>query len=356
MVLIEEWVRAEGGDGLDNAAIDQLDWNDLDWSQRVLTFGQYAQFDNGSPDVSSLHYRALPDLVCANLAGREFEIGEHHPLVFHRAYNGRTPELISWPPISSVSSRVAWYWSYVLTPRIKTMAGCPEPFLFIHPSVRRWASNPLRTATGYYELSHREGTSVYVEVDDPWMAAHSGASQTSLVGLPLQLRGFAEGNSTCWRPVWKTNVDRILSGIMVRPDLPGAPDLTENPEDYLNRERGAAGITVRVHDTSHRVGTGIPAKDRRDIYRCLCHLLETSGLTRVEMLQRVRMPAARKTSLLRKNRSEVPGEKIVESIRGALKDRVHIEVLFQTEATRKAVVAEVWRCLLNGQEGGERCP
>lgn len=349
MVLIKEWARTETGDGLADAVIDQLDWNDLDWGQRLLTFGQYTRFDNGSPDVSSLHYRALPDLVGANLAGREFEIGEHHPLVFHRAYNRRTPQLISWPPIPSLRNRVDWFWSYVLTPRIKTMVGCPEPFLYFHPSVRRWVSNPIRTAAGYYELSAREETSAYVEVDDPWMAAHSGALKTSLVRLPLQLRRFSEGNSTCWRPAWKTNVDHILAGIMIRPELPGAPALTEDPVGFLNRQRGAVGITVRG-DTAHRVGTGIPAKDRRDIYNCLCQLLEPYGLTQADMVQRTRTPSARKTSLLRKNRSAVPGEKVVKSVRAALRDRVHIEVLFQTEFTREAVVAEVWRCLLNGQE------
>ena len=350
MVLIEEWARAEGGDGLDEAAIDQLDWNDLDWSQQVLTFGQYDRLDNGSPDMSPVHYRALPDIMCANLAGREFEIGEHHPLVFHRAYNGRTPELISWPPIASVRNRVTWYWSFVLTPRIKTIVTCPEPFLYFHPSVRRWASSSLKTADEYYYLSSREDTSAYIEVNDPWMSAHSGSLETSLVGLPLRLRPFSEGDDTRWRPAWETHVDRILAGIMVRPDLPGAPALIEDPAGFLNRQRGAVGITVRGYDTAHRVGTGIPTKDRRDIYNCLCQLLQPYGLTQADMVQRTRMPSARKTSLLRKNRSAVPGEKIVNSIRGALRDRVYIEVLFQTEATCKAVVAEVWRCLLNGQE------
>ena len=350
MVLIEAWARAEGGDGLDEAAIDQLDWNDLDWSQRELSFGRYGQFDNGSPDVSTLQYRALPDLVCAKLAGHEFEIGEHHPLAFHRAHNGRTPELISWPPIASVRNRVTWYWSYVLTPRIKTIPGCPEPFLFFHPSVRRWVSNSLRTASGYYDLPFREDTSAYVKVDDSWMSAHSGSLETSLVGLPLRLRPFSDGDVTQWRPAWKTHVDQILAGIMVSPELPGAQALTEDPVGFLNRQRGAVGITVRGYDTAHRVGTGIPAKDRRDIYNCLCQLLEPHGLTQVDMVHRARMAPARKTSLLRKNRSEVPGEKIVEAIRGALRDRVRIEVIFQTEATRKAVVEEVWRCLLNGQE------
>ena len=145
-------------------------------------------------------------------------------------------------------------------------------------------------------------------------------------------------------------MDQILAGIMVSPELPGAQALTEDPAGFLNRQRGAVGITVRGYDTAHRVGTGIPAKDRRDIYNCLCQLLEPYGLAQVGMVQRARTPAARKSSLLIKNRSEVPGEKIVGSIRGALRDRVYIEVLFQTEDTRNAVVAEIWRCLLNGQE------
>ena len=182
------------------------------------------------------------------------------------------------------------------------------------------------------------------------MSAHSGSLETSLVGLPLRLRPFSDGDVIQWRPAWKTHVDQILAGIMVSPELPGAQALTEDPVGFLNRQRGAVGITVRGHGTAHRVGTGIPAKDRRDIYNCLCQLLEPYGLTQVDMVQRARTPSARKTSLLRKNLSEVPGEKIVESIRGALRDRVRIEVLFQTEATRNAVVAEVWRCLLNGQE------
>lgn len=271
-------------------------------------------------------------------------------MVFHRAYSGRTPELISWPPISSARNHVTWYWSYVLTPGIKSIVGCPEPFLYFNPSVRRWASNSLRTANDYYDLSPREDTSAFVEVDDAWMSAHSGTLETSLVGLPLRLRPFSEGDATRWRPTWEAQVDRILTGIMIRPELPGATALTEDPAGFLNRQRGAVGITVRGNDPAHRVGTGIPAKDRRDIYNRLYQLLQPYGLTQVEMVKRTRPPSARKTSLLRKHRSAVPGHKIVKSIRGALRDRVHVEVLFQTEATRQAVVAEVWQCLLNGEE------
>ena len=247
MVLIEEWARAEGGNGFDEATLDQLDWNDLDWSQRELIFGQYGQFDNGSPDVSTHHYRALPDLVCTKLAGHEFEIGEHHPLVFQRAYNDRTPELISWPPIASVRGRVDWHWSYVLTPKIKTIVGCPEPFLYFHPSVRRWVSSSLWTASYDPARSKLAGPNKVVFT----LPVPAGASGTAALGQNALQDRTQIGNIRGVRvhPFTKADLsgNKPLQAIVGQ--LPGGPTMVWGEFDGgpINGEYYQPGELLRVH-------------------------------------------------------------------------------------------------------------
>ena len=349
MALVQEWVRLRGADGPIGMVIEQLHWDDLAWDRQELGFDQYSTRDNGTPDLSSLHYSALPDLLCAKLAEREIGIGDQAPLTFRRAYYGRTPHLITWPPISDLRGRASWYWSYVLTPRILTFPGYSEPLLSISLSVRRWASKPLKRESGWYDLSYRDATSVYVEVDDPWMSKQSDVRATSLVGLPLRLRTSREDDLTVSRPIWDTPVDRVLKGIMTDPKLPEPVELTDDPARFIHRERGSIGITMRVQNTTHRVGVGTPLADRRDIHRSVSEVLDPYGFTPVGQSRRVQIPVARKTSLLRgKKYTEILGTSIVDSIQRSLGNRIIIEVLHQTGATRSALQTEIWRRLLKG--------
>ena len=350
MALVQEWLRLLGADGQTGVVIEQLNCTDLVWDVQKLGFDQYSASDNGTPDLGSLHYSALPDLLCAELAEREIGIGDQAPLTFRRAYYGRTPSLISWPPNSDLRSRASWYWSYVLTPRIVTFPGHSEPFLSISPSVRRWASKPLKRDSRWYDLSYRDATSVYVEVDDPWMSTRTDDRATSLVGLPLGLRTTREENLTVSRPIWNTPVDRVLKGIMTDPELPDPVELTDDPTRFIHRDRGSIGITMRVQNTTHRVGVGTPLADRRDIYHSVSKILDPHGFTPAGQSRRIQIPVARKTSLLRGSKyTEIPGARIVDSIQRSLGDRIMIELLHQTEATRSALRAELWRRLLKGQ-------
>lgn len=356
MALMKEWIRI-GGTGNSPATImEQVHWNDLAWSEQGLGFHQYSIKENGSPDLSSLHYNALPDLLCGKLAEKEISIGEHRPLTFRRAYDGRTPRLISWPPVADVRRHVTWHWSSVLTPQIVNFPGSSEPYLSISPSVRRWASRTLRRDNGRYDLPYPDATSVYVEVDDPWMSAQTDTRATSLVGIPLKLIITREEDRTVRTPRWDTPVDRVLRGLMADPELPDTVELTEDPIRFLHRERGSVGITVRSQDTMHQVGVGTPLADRRDIYRSVCGLLRPYGFVPADQSPNVQIPRARKKSLLRTKYSEIPGKTVVESIQRSLGDRLMIEILYQTDTTRSALRSEIWRRLLKGRTSEDHPP
>ena len=356
MALMEEWIRI-GGTGKSPATIiEQIHWNDLSWNERDLGFHQYSIKENGSPELSSLHYNALPDLLCSKLAERETSLGEHRPLTFRRAYYGRTPHLISWPPVSDVRRQVAWHWSYVLTPRIVNFPGTSEPYLSISPSVRRWASRTLRRDNGRYDLPYPDATSVYVEVDDPWMSAQTGTRATSLVGIPLKLNITREENRTVRTPRWDTPVDRVLRGLMADPELPDTVELADDPVRFLHRQRGSVGITLPSHNTAHQVRVGMPFADRRDIYRSVSGLLYPLGFDPTDPSLNIQIPRARKKSLLRTKYTEIPGERIVGSIQRSLGDRLMIEVLYQTDTTRSALRSEIWRRLLQGRPSHEPPP
>ena len=354
MALVEEWIRVGETDKATSTVIDQIHWNDLVWEKLELGFDQYGMNENGSPNLSSLHYSALPDLVCAKLAEREISIGEQEPLRFRRAYYGRTPHLISWPPEADVRRRSAWYWSYVLTPRMLTLPGCSVPFLSLSASVRRWASNSLRKASGHYDLPFPDATSVYVEVDDSWMSVQADSRATSLVGLPLKLRITKEDGRTIRMPKWDTPVDSVLKRIMAEPGLPGTVELTEDPTRFLHRERGSVAVTVRSQNkNAHQIGVGTPFADRKDIYRSVSEILSPYGFIPAAQSPAVQIPRARKKSLLRTKYSDIPGERVIKSIQRSLGDRLLIEVLYQTNVTRSALRSEIWRRLRKGRPSGD---
>ncbi len=345
MALVEAWI-ANSARGKDtDSVINRIHWDDLEWTSQELSFGEYGFHENCSPLLDPIQYECLPDLMCAELAGRETQMGDRS-LVFRRAYDGRRPCLISWPAIESPIGKSSWYWSYVLTPRILNFPGCEAPILSLSASVRRWASKSLRGRSGYYNLSARENTTVYVEALSPWFAGRSNDRGHNLVGIPMKLRAGQEDGDTVWKPGWEGSVDRILNRL-AHP-LPDADELSGDPARFLNRELGSAGITLRASDTSHRVTTGVPLLDRRDIFTGVSETLEPFGFELAEVSERVRLQGVRRQSPLRSKKfTDIPGSPIVQSLRRAIGDRVKFEVLYQTEAMRQALRSEIWERLLN---------
>ena len=345
IAVIKAWARSEGGDRVSDEIIEQIRWEDLDWAEQKLTFG-YGANENGTPDLNSALYDALPALLCDELAGKSIEVAGR-PIRFRRTFTRRTSSLVSWPPEDDG-------WSYVVTPRLLTLAGCSDLFLSLRSSIRRWENSPLEGKSGYNRLSASNATSVCVEMPDPWFASPHQSHEHSLVTIPMRLRcAEIDGELVC-QPAWSNRIEGVLRGAAVDPGLPTAVALSRNPERFLNRELGKIGITVPSGRTNHKVTTGVPLPDRRDIFDGLAAHLQLWGFRRSEPLRRVSLSAARKSPLRSLKYSEMPGGEIVRSIQQSLrKNRLRFEVLFQTEATRAALLKEIWNRLLMGGDAHE---
>ena len=344
--VIKAWMRSEGEGKVSNNLIAQIRWDDMEWTERELSFN-YGLMENGTPNLDSELYNALPALIYDKLAGKSIDVADR-PLTFRRAFDGRSPSLISWPPEDAG-------WSYVVHPAILTMPGCPDIFLSLRSSIRRWENMPLEEKNGYNRLSPSQDTSVYIELPDPWFASAQNRNEYSLVGVPMRRRSVQSNGERILTPVWSNNVEPILQSLMPDPFLPSSAELTNEPERYLNRERGRIGITVPTSDRKHKVRTGVPLPDRRDIFNGMAEHLQTRGFTAVESPSRVTLSARRKSPLRAQKYSEIPGVDIMRSIQQSLrKSQIRFEIHFQTEATRSALRAEIWNRLL--QENDEPIP
>ena len=353
MALMRSWVRSEGQDRETDAVIDGLRWEELGWSLQELRYGEHDFHENGSPRLDSTEYNLLPDLACAELAGREILAGDR-PLVFRRAYDGRRPCLISWPAIESSRRGSSSYWSYVLTPRVLTFPGCEDPLLSFSPSVRRWASKSLKGSRGYYNLPAAENTTVYLEVPSPWYTGSSHVRGHSLVGLQMTLRAHGKAGDREWKPSWMSPVDRILNRAAAEPRLPDTVELTGDPERFLNRELGSAGITLRNSDTSHPVTEGVPLADRRDLFAGMSALLQPSGFSPEEVSRRVQVRVQDVSPLRGIKYSDTSGVEVARSIQRSVGGRLRFEVWYQTAPTRAALRDEIWGRMLKG--GSDRIP
>ena len=343
--LIKAWARSEGGDRASAEIIEQIRWQDLNWAEQKLTFG-YGANENGTPDLNSTLYNALPALLCAELASKSIEVAGRS-IRFRRTFAGRSSSLVSWPPEDDG-------WSYVITPRLLTMAGCSDLFLSLRSSIRRWEKTPLESKSGFNRLSATNDTSAYIEIPDPWFASPSQSHEHSLVTIPMRLRRGELDGEQVWQPAWSNKVEQVLGRTAIDPGLPTAVELSRNPELFLNRELGKIGITVPSGSTNHRVTTGVPLPDRRDIFDGLAAHLKVWGFRRSEPLRRVSLSAARKSPLRSLKYSNMPGGEIVGSIQQSLrKDQLRFEILFQTEVARAALRKEIWNRLLEGGDAHE---
>ena len=347
MALMKAWVRTEGRDRETDVTIDGLRREDLCWSRQELRFGEHDFHDNGSPRLDSTAYNLLPDLACAELAGCEIVVGDR-PLAFRRAYDGRRPCLISWPPIESSLNESSSYWSYVLTSRILTFPGCEDPLLSFSASVRRWASKSLKRSSGYYNLPPAEHTTAYVEVPSPWYAGSSHDRGHSLVGLRMRLKAYENDGGREWKPAWVNSVDRILNRAAAEPRLPNAVEVAGDPERFLNRELGSTGITLRNSDTSHPVTEGVPLSDRRDLFQGISVLLQPYGFTPNEVSRRVPVRVEEVSPLRGLKYSDMPGSEVARSIQRSIGDRLRFEVWYQAESARDALRGEIWQRMLKG--------
>ena len=347
MALIRAWVRTEGPNGDTDSIVSRLEWSDLDWITQDLRTGQHGHYDNGSPKLDPIQFELLPDLICAELAGREMLV-DGRPMTFRRVYEGRQPCLLSWPAIESTRGGSSWYWSYVLTPNVLTAPGFQDPLLSISASVRKWASRSLRSDNGYYNLPLGENTTVYVEIPSRWFSDTSHDRGHSLVGLQLRLKPDQDDGAHGWKPYWVNPVERILNRVAAEPRLPDAPELVGDPARFLNRELGSMGITLRGSDTTHPVTDGVPLSDRRDIFGSVSELLQPSSFSPLEVSKRVTVRVHRGSPLRMTKYAETLGSELVQSVRQSIGDFIRFEVWYQTDLTRDAIRNEIWDRILKG--------
>lgn len=196
-----------------------------DWlARRILDLGPYP-FEGGS-----LHFRAMP-----------------------RGPRDKGAELVSQPlPHDAGGSKGVWWFSIVLNITLHTAPFDPLPRYHLHWSIRRWATR-VSPASGRLRLPYGSRTSVLLRPRVP-----------VLPGVPLserfavaQLERYRDRDTGTFSDRWAHGGPaRLLGGVVLGEQLPGADDLLTDPEKWL-ADGARAGIVFRTAMGRHEVAAGL---------------------------------------------------------------------------------------------------
>ncbi|MFD7052709.1 pPIWI_RE module domain-containing protein [Streptomyces mirabilis] len=196
-----------------------------DWlARRILDLGPYP-FEGGS-----LHFRAMP-----------------------RGPRDKGAELVSQPLAHDAGgSKGVWWFSIILNITLQTVPFDPLPRYHLHWSIRRWATR-VSPAGGRLRLPYGSRTSVLLRPRVP-----------VLPGVPLserfavaQLERYRDRDTGTFSDRWAHGGPaRLLGGVVLGEQLPGAEDLLTDPEKWL-ADGARAGIVFRTAMGRHEVGPGL---------------------------------------------------------------------------------------------------
>ncbi|MEV7012242.1 DUF3962 domain-containing protein [Streptosporangium sp. NPDC051022] len=295
-------------------------------------------------------YDLLPERIGARLAARPLHLNGTE-LSFRLVTRDQGVELVSWPPRSYTRGRRTWYFSGLVTVTVQTVPFAMRFRVHVSYGIRRWATgSPVRLPEG-------RGATALLDAPLPWPDADGRRQRLTANYLTFDRRL----GMLAWG---RQSLVTLLPELDVMRAYPKPVELAAEPVDWIEGRDGiAAGI---VHSTAmgpHGVGTGLMPLERSLLDRWVEEGLRPM-LRRVSDLERAHRRS--KPVLLPTVRPKDPEEQAIHSQRRAQARRdavhatldgqpLHVDVLWQTEDTRDALVAALseWLGLQVGPGGAD---
>jgi len=320
--LVQGWFREEFGTTDEvEAALSNLRNHDWQWSSRIY-----------SPD--EIPYQAIPDYLARQLNGSTlaFGINRQYPLKFYRVNRFEDgAELMSFPPTDIPVGKGKVSVSFVIRLRLQTVPWRKEPLIYHALSLRRWIrSSLIQNENG--EFRYR-GVTVYIGDNRRWL---DGAEQPfSFVTLRMN-----RGEEPYWHPRTITELLRDAGEIPEPQELASNPVYNWNQFNLRNRTVQAA-IPVGDRLRRHPCLPGVSPLDlaRLDQAIAVCLPVERVGEgVRVQSVNRRSTRASNKKLMLNPEIASPAASKILRS-------QPTVLILWETEAIRDALIAELCRLL-----------
>lgn len=283
-------------------------WADFHWEPLTVDFAREAARvgDNGTAAPGPLLFDLLPHMLTGALSapGLDCPHGPDESTAFRRSTQDNYAEVTSWLPASD-----AHPFSYTMAWRAQTIPGRPDPAVYAHFGVRRWAYRGAH-------LSARRDSTVYILHSSP-LLADTGSGSRAFRRIGARWRPGREPGQG--RVEWTSRLQRILTELSLTDNdrLPDPAALAVDPSEYLRRATrdDAVALVFREDIGRHQVEPGLSVRERRELFEWATAVLE-SWITADEPYTRVFGPQQIATSPRKtKNALDRAQDKIKKRIR-----------------------------------------
>ncbi|MBD2743621.1 DUF3962 domain-containing protein [Coleofasciculus sp. FACHB-1120] len=324
--LVQGWFREEFGATEEvEAAISNLRHQDWQWFSQVY-----------SPSDEEIRWQGIPDYLARQLQGATiaFGLNRQYPLQFYRVNRFEDgAELMSFPPTDIPVGKGKVSVSFVILLKLHTVPWRKEPLIYHALSLRRWVTSSLiKNENG--EFRYR-GVTAYIGDTRRWL---DGAEQPfSFITLRMK-RGEEE---PYWHPHTITELLRDAG------EIPEPKELASNPVynwHQFNRSNRTVQAAIPVGDRLRRHPC-LPGVSPLDLARLDQEIAACLPVERVGEGVRVQQANSRRLTQVSNKRLMLHPEIASPAASKVLRSQPTVLILWETEAIRDALIAELCRLL-----------
>ena len=258
--IMQSWINHEFYNRTKDASIKEqikefqkaMDSSFLSWERVEVNLYQEKLTDNGTPNLSTFYFDAIPEYICHKLCHSYIKLKFNNEELRFKRTKGN--EIMSWPPLSyKDKNEKIWYYAIVTTVSVQTAPLYPEPLIMINLSTRRFISEPLKKLPPN-RMSVLIQSNPYWAEEEEWFDFAKACIQYD----PKSPNKVS----------WGQNIQNIIEDLSFSEVLPPLPELIHDPINWINPNGKRNALIVLSNSVpyhNHKVGTGIGMRDMREL-------------------------------------------------------------------------------------------
>ncbi|SEE41242.1 protein of unknown function [Streptomyces sp. 3213] len=334
------------------AALDRalalIDDHASQWRNEYVDLTAAESSDGGTAQPDRSLYHLLPERIGARLAARPLRLNGVD-LSFRLVTRDQGVELVSWPPRQYTRGKRVWHYSGLVAVTVQTVPFAPRFRVHVSYGIRRWATGSS------VRLPEGRGATVLLDAPLPWPGVVAPRRRLTANSLAYDRRL----GMLAWS---RQSLVDLLPELDVLRAYPKPSELLAEPVDWIEGKDGvAAGVLHSTAMGKHGVGAGLMPLERSLLDRWVEEALRPV-LRRVPSLERahrkskpVLLPTSRtedweKQEMRSRQRARARREAVGAALAG---QPLLVDVLWQTEETRDALIASLCEWLGLSANAGE---